>query len=126
MKAKKIQLHVVLWFGSSCFIDLCVYQFSKAFLSRIDKNLIWSFKKGVLSYTHRFDLHSRLNTVRFIGSHCFRFHVSSLFLVAIGLIVQHIKDILNGNKSSETDGVHDPGRRQRHHSDSSMISSRPH
>jgi len=45
--------------------------------------------------------------------------------VAISLIVQHIKDILNGNKSGKQDG--DPGRRQRHLSDSSMtISSRPH
>jgi len=46
--------------------------------------------------------------------------------VAIGLIVQHIKDILNGNKSSRTDEGNEPGRRQRHLSDSSMISSRPH
>jgi len=48
-------------------------------------------------------------------------------IVAIGLIVQHIKDILNGNKSSRKEGDGDPGRRQRHLSDSSMtISSRPH
>ena len=47
--------------------------------------------------------------------------------MAIGLIVQHIKDILNGNKSGRKDGSGEPGRRQRHLSDSSMtISSRPH
>lgn len=46
--------------------------------------------------------------------------------VAIGLIVQHIKDILNGNKSSQTNGGNELGRRPRNHSESSMISSRPH
>ena len=47
-------------------------------------------------------------------------------VVAIGLIVQHIKDILNGNTSSQVDGGKEPGRWQRQLSDSSMISSRPH
>lgn len=83
-----------------------------------------SKKEGYLM--HGLGLHSQVNTVRVTGSHCFSFHVSSFLLVAIGLIVQHIKDILNGNKSSETDGVHNPGQRQRHLSDSSMVSSRPH
>ncbi|XP_068740042.1 uridine-cytidine kinase 2-like [Montipora capricornis] len=46
--------------------------------------------------------------------------------VAIGLIVQHIKDILNGNTSSQVDGGKEPGRWQRQLSDPSMISSRPH
>ncbi|XP_074616715.1 uridine-cytidine kinase 2-A-like [Acropora palmata] len=47
--------------------------------------------------------------------------------VAIGLIVQHIKDILSGNTTSEINGaIIDSSTRQRHHSDSSMISSRPH
>ncbi|KAL9989040.1 hypothetical protein ACROYT_G003548 [Oculina patagonica] len=38
--------------------------------------------------------------------------------VAINLIVQHIKDILNGNKSNNDNS--EPGRRQRHLSESSL------
>ena len=104
---------------------LCYINFPRHFFPGLTKISCGASKKECY-LIHRLDLHSRVNTVRFISCHCFRFHVSSLFLVAIGLIVQHIKDILNGNKSSEIDGVHDPGRRQRHHSDSSMVSSRPH
>ena len=62
-----------------------------------------------------------------MSSHSLCFVLHKSLLVAIGLIVQHIKDILNGNKSDRKDGSGDPGRRQRHLSDSSMtISSRPH
>ncbi|CAH3160309.1 unnamed protein product [Pocillopora meandrina] len=46
--------------------------------------------------------------------------------VAIALIVQHIKDILNGNKSIRSEDSHELERRQRCLSDSSMKSSRPH
>ena len=58
---------------------------------------------------------------------CFYFILFCFISVAIGLIVQHIKDILSGNTTSEIDGtIIDSSTRQRHHSDSSMISSRPH
>lgn len=125
MKDKKF--NYMWFFGVGLLVSLIyVYiNFPKHFFPELTKISCGASEKECY-VIHRLDLQLRVNTVRFIGSHCFRFHVCSLFLVAIGLIVQHIKDILNGNKSSEIDGVHDPGRRQRHHSDSSMVSSRPH
>ena len=118
----------MLFFGMGLLVSL-IYMyinFPKHFFPELTKISCGASKKEC-DVIHRLD-HSLTSEYSkgYIGSHCFRFHVSSLFLVAIGLIVQHIKDILNGNKSSEIDGVHDPGRRQRHHSDSSMVSSRPH